>query len=413
MPEQPMARKVALIAYLFLVTASFGFLQPFVPLYFESAGLDRREIGYLLGIGTGASLLLQPLWGRLSDHFDTRRPFILLCAIAAGAAYLSFPSLTTPLGFLTLYAIGQNGVLYLNAVGGVLVGRLVQSSRGGAEYANYRVWGSVGYIVVSLLTGWILNSGSHTIGRPLLDKAFSTVPFIFVPIAALAFLVPDARTPNKPVGRTPKPDLPPNLKVFLISHFFYTFALYGASSFLSLYMKELGGTPFWVTLMFAGGVVCEVLVMRQSGKLSDRYGRRPLMVLTFGLLPVRLLLYTACVTPMGVFLVQLLHGLNFGIMGVIAVALINDLATDATRGQAQARLATVTGAATTVGPIAFGWVAEFAGLRGMFFSAAAVALVGSLILILRVQETHPDSKRLGWRKADLLHTPPFPPKPRP
>src|SRR5208283_4357627 len=87
----PRRSKLALIAYLFLVTASFGFLQPFQPLYFKAAGLSSSEMGVVFGIATGAALLLQPLWGRLSDLLDTRRPFIALGAVSAGAAFLCYP----------------------------------------------------------------------------------------------------------------------------------------------------------------------------------------------------------------------------------------------------------------------------------------------------------------------------------
>ncbi|MEJ5170359.1 MAG: MFS transporter [Fimbriimonadales bacterium] len=402
--EVPPWRSVSLIAFLFLVTATFGFLQPFVPLYLETAGLDRRQIGWLLGLGTGTSLLLQPLWGRLSDVWDTRRPFIFGSALAAGAAYLCFPHLRSWPAFLALQAIGQNGVIYLSAVGGVLVGRMVSSKSGGAVYANYRLWGSVGYIVVSLLTGFLLTRQGGPIDRGLLDRAFTTVPFLFLPIALLAFAVPDRRSDVKPSGPPPRAPMTPNLRVFLVCHFLYILALYGASNFLSLFMKELGGTPLWVTSMFAGGVVCEVLVMRQSGRLSDVYGRRPLMVLTYLLLPIRLLLYAACMAPLHVFLVQLLHGLNFGIVGVLSVALINDLATDQTRGQAQARLVTVSGAATTLGPILLGFVAEAAGLRWMFSVAAATALLGAILMVRSFRETLPHPKPLPWRWASFLQS---------
>jgi MFS family permease len=80
-----------LAVYLFLVTSSFGFLQPFLPLYMEAAGLSKSQIGLLTGLGMGIALLVQPLLGRLSDRLDVRRPFIALSALGAAAAYFSFP----------------------------------------------------------------------------------------------------------------------------------------------------------------------------------------------------------------------------------------------------------------------------------------------------------------------------------
>jgi MFS family permease len=167
--------------------------------------------------------------------------------------------------------------------------------------------------------------------------------------------------------------------------------------------------------MFAGGVVCEILVMRLSGRISDQFGRRPLLAVAFLLLPVRLLMYALMTTPTGIFAVQLLHGLNFGIMGTLAVALINDLSTDESRGQAQARLATVAALASTIAPILFGWVAEKASLPAMFLVASGIAALAALVFMARVEESHPASASVSgmvndrWRKvAQLLDAPPFP-----
>ena len=407
----PVKDRALLIAFVFLSISTMGFLQPFVPLYLQSAGLDKPQIGWVLGLGSGLGLLMQPLWGRLSDIVDSRRPFIALCALGTGAAYLSYRQASGPIAFLLVTAIGVNGTMYLNGVGGVLVGRLVSRAQGGAAYAGYRVWGSVGYIVDTLVTGLLLNPSGTKLDRATMDRAFSVGPWMFIIIAILAWFLPDPKQAVAKGESREKAPLPTNLKWFLGSYFLYVFALYGASNFLSLYMKSVGGTPIWITTMFAGGVVCEVLVMRVSGRISDNYGRRPLLALTYLLLPMRLALYVLAASPPGVVAVQILHGLNFGVMGAISIALVNDLATDATRGQAQARMAIIAGLASTVAPIIFGRVADITGLRSMFLVAAAVAVVAFLVFLFKVQETHPAGRsmaeRLGNRRWSWLDTPPL------
>jgi len=158
------ARRFALAACMFLITATFGFLQPFVPLYLEASGLTRSQIGIVTGVGTGTTLLIQPLLGRLSDRFDARRPLMIALALVAGVAYEAFrfapfgtgaPFSAAVVVFTLLTALGANGFTYLNVVGGVLVGRMVgtATASGAGAYAKYRVWGSVGYILVALVTG--------------------------------------------------------------------------------------------------------------------------------------------------------------------------------------------------------------------------------------------------------------------
>ena len=403
---------------MFLTTAAFGFLQPFVPLYLAASGLTTAQIGVVVGVGTGLTLLGQPLLGRLSDRWDARRPLMVLAALTAGGAYAAYTRV--PVGglwvFLLLTCLGVNGTQYLNGVGGVLVGRLVgRGPGGGAAYAGYRVWGSVGYIVVALTTGLLvtrslgLAPGGHALGRTALSPVFSAGFGLFALLAVSAALVPDPKTPAPgpaseagPAGTRPAP-LTPNVRWFLWALFLYQFALYGASSYLSLYLKALGATPLWITAVFATGVVCEVLVMRQVGRLTDRYGRRPALAVAFLLMPLRLLAYIPARTPLAVLLVQSLHGLNFGIMGAVAVVFINDLASEAGRGAAQARLFGVQGLATALGPIACGLIAQRLGIGWMFAAMSLVGMAGAAVFLLRVQESHPAPLPIPLRGPALLH----------
>lgn len=413
--QTPQWRRTALIVCMFLTTAAFGFLQPFVPLYLAAAGLTTAKIGIVVGVGTGLTLLVQPILGRISDFLDARRPLMVAAALTAGSAYVGYTF--APSGgvwpFLLLTCLGVNGMQYLNAVGGVLVGRLVGSGTGGgAAYAGYRVWGSVGYIVVALATGLLVNRalGVHVGGgldRAVLRPVFVDGFWLFALLAVTAALVPDPKKAGAAVRQkddrtAPLPPLARNVQWFLLAVFLYQFALYGASSYLSLYLKSIGATPLWITGIFAAGVVCEVLVMTQVGRFTDLYGRRPALAVAFLLMPLRLLAYIPARTPMAVLLVQTLHGLNFGIMGAVAVVFINDLATDQGRGAAQARLFGVQGLATALGPVACGLIAQHQGMGWMFAAMSCVGMAGAVVFLLRVQESHPTPLPLPLRGPAIL-----------
>ncbi len=443
---------------MFLVTGTNGFLQPFVPLYILASGLNRSQYGVVIALGTGVALLIQPILGKLSDKYDTRRPFIVAAAALAGAAYLCYTGANTMGLFILLTAIGVNGFGYLNAVGGVLVGRLKQEQgKGGATYIKYRVWGSVGYIVIGLTTAFLLNNrpvNAPALSRAGLDPVFHYGPLLFFVIAVVALFVPDARRITPPpapprsgegslvnesgvsnkavvgsgdssevsvlpsplwgagylrsrwrggviIGRRGLPSLATltNLDRFLVAFFLYQFALYGASAYLALYMKSLGAPPHWITAMFAAGVVSEVLVMTSVGRLTDKYGRRPALALALLLMPLRLLLYIPATGPLWVLLVQTLHGLNFGIVGTIAIVFVNDTATDANRGRLQARLAAAGGLGTALGPVACGAISQNYGLPAMFACMSVVGFMAFAVFWKWVKESHPAPVALPqkWR----------------
>lgn len=387
--------------YLGLTTSTNGFLQPFVPIYLSEAGLSKAQIGYVAGAGAAMALLLQPLLGRLSDRLDVRRPFVAVMATVAALAYFSFPWLQGPWAFLLAVALGANANMYMQGVGGVLVGRLATEGRGGATYAAYRVWGSIGYVFVAIATGIVLNRpGGLPHGRAPLDLLFKVGPLLFLGIAALAYWLPDPKRPNVDAPADDRVRIDPNLKRFLIVDFLYIVSLYGATNFISLFMRSVGGQGLLLSCVFIPGVIAEVLVMRRSGAFSDRYGRRPVLAISYLLLPFRLLLYAVATGPAWVLVVQSLHGLNFGIVGAVSIAFVNDQADHHTRGALQARLSLVTACAGAVGPTLMGSVADGYGLRAMFVVAAVLAVVACVWFLLFVDESNTHARGTGVKWLD-------------
>lgn len=387
--------------YMALTTSVSGFLQPFVPIYLLEAGLSKSEIGLVAGCGAAMAFLVQPMLGKLSDRYDARRPFVMAMALLGAVAYLSFPLLRGAPAFLLAVAIGSNSTLYMQGVGGVLVGRLAKKGEGGATYAAYRVWGSISYAGVALAVGLFLKpEGGH--GRNPLNLMFEVGPLLFLGIAALAHWLPDPRRPIEDDEEKPprKATIRPNLKRFLAVDFLYVVSLYGASNFISIFMLHLGGRGLFLSCVFLPGVITESLVMVYSGQLSDRYGRRPVLAVSYLLLPFRLMIYSVALNPWWVLGAQSLHGFNFGIVGAVAIAFINDQADHRTRGALQAQLILVTAAAGATGPALMGFVADRHGLPVMFQVAAALALVATVIFILFVDESNEHAKGTGFRLLD-------------
>jgi MFS family permease len=275
------------------------------------------------------------------------------------------------------------------------------------------VWGSVGYVLVSLLTGLLLSSrgSSGPMTREALTPLFTYGPLLFFALATLTLFLPDPRreqttsaatTPDEVLSEETADEsrvCAHNLQRYLRAHFLYIFAWCGAGAYLSLYLKGLGATPLWITVIFAAGVLCEALVMTRVGKLSDRLGRRPLMAVAFAVMPLRLLLYipAAAIGPVWALGVQTLHGINFGIMAAVAITFVNDLCSEHNRGATQARLAATGGLAAALGPAAGGWISQSLGLQWNFAIMAMVAAVGAAQFLWKVRESIPVTDPLHRR----------------
>jgi PPP family 3-phenylpropionic acid transporter len=410
-----------LAVFLFLCVGAFGCVQPLTTVYLEAAGLSRAQIGWVAGAGTALAFLAQIPLGRLSDRMDARRPLMAAITLLAAAAYVLHLFAHGVPAFALLTAFGVTANLYPNAAAGAIAGRLAAQEGGGggaAYYARLRAWGSVGYVVVALSVGLLaqrfLPSGpAARLDRAALAPLFAVGPLLFVAAAVAALFVPDpkAREASSVVDAAPPPRLTKgtdgaDLRWFLLAYFLFFFAMNGALAYLSLFLKSLGATPLGITATWATGVVCEALVMSRIGSIADRYGRRPALLVCFAALPIRLLLYAAAPGPAAVALTQMLEGLNFGIIGALSVAFVNDLAPEQERGMAQARLAAVMGLALATAPVAAGWVAEEAGLRGLFVALALIAVVAALLFYLCVAEPHANAKPLPRFLRVLSGAPP-------
>jgi len=283
---------------------------------------------------------------------------------------------------------------------------LAKKGEGGATYAAYRVWGSIAYVFVALAVGFVLKpQGGH--GRGALNLIFETGPLLFLAIGALAYWLPDPKRPIE-VDEDPLPrkvSMSPNLKRFLAVDFLYVVSLYGATNFISIFMMHVGGRGLFLSCVFLPGVIGEALVMRFSGRFSDRYGRRPVLAVSYLVLPFRLMMYSVALSPWWVLGAQSLHGLNFGIVGAVAIAFINDQADHRTRGALQAQLSLITASAGAVGPALMGIVADRYGLPVMFEVAAGLAFVAAAIFLCFVNESNDQAEGTGIK---LLDRAPFP-----
>ncbi|HEX5323248.1 MAG TPA: MFS transporter [Capsulimonadaceae bacterium] len=391
--------RIALSACIFLTIAANGFLQPFVPLYQYASHLTKAQIGLIAGVASGSALLVQPFLGALSDRIDARRPFMFAAGLLTCAAYMGYCKAISLPTLLLLTILGANGFSFLTVACGVLAGRAAPNpSLAGRAYAGYRVWGSIGYIIISLTSGLYLalhNTGrGQALSRESLIAIFALGPLVFAGAGLASLFAPDRKrtfddtTPRPPWWHAGIPR-DRNMRMFALAFFLYSFAITGLYTYLGIYMKSRSESPLWITATFTAGVVCEALVMTRIGRLMDHYGRRPTLAIAFLSLPIRLLLYIPATGPLWILCVTTMHGLNFGIMGAASVVFVNDIATDADRGVAQARLAAVLGLASATSPIAGGLLSQVIGMGGMLAVLALVGAAGAVVFITQVHESHP------------------------
>lgn len=135
-----------------------------------------------------------------------------------------------------------------------------------------------------------------------------------------------------------------------------------------------------------------------AGRLAGTYGRKPVFLLGFCVLPVRGVLYTLSSNPLVLVLMQILDGIGAGIFGVLSVLVVADL----TRGTGRfnitnGAISTATGIGAALSNAISGVIVQAAGYSGVFLTLAGIAAVAAFWFGLMMPETwENDATALGF-----------------
>jgi MFS transporter, PPP family, 3-phenylpropionic acid transporter len=280
-----------------------GVQLPFWPIWLSTRGLTASDIGALLAVGQWIKVATNPLAGVAADRGAPRRVMLLL-SLAAVAGFVLFVPARGFAGLLLLGALTSASLSALLPLGDRLA--LAAASAGTLDYGRVRLWGSLSFIVATLLTGRLVGSGGDDSVLYLLIAATAVI------VAASAVL-PGGEVGSRSHPRTSWRLLTrPTLLLFLLaaaliqgSHAVY----YG---FGTIYWRGLGLSDGVIAALWAEGVVAEILLFYWGARFLGRFGSLGLLALGGGAGLVRWLAAAVATGVPVLVLLQLLHALTFG-----------------------------------------------------------------------------------------------------
>lgn len=153
---------------------------------------------------------------------------------------------------------------------------------------------------------------------------------------------------------------------------------------MPLYAKSAGASVSQVGLVIAVYSYVAAVTLIPFGMLSDKLGRRTLLIIGLALFAVAPLLYPLATSPEQLILFRAIHGLASATFIPAASALIVDLAPQAQRGEALGWFTASTQLSFVVGPITGGLVLNYYGFDAVFYACSAISLLGLLFLLCRL-----------------------------
>ncbi len=155
---------------------------------------------------------------------------------------------------------------------------------------------------------------------------------------------------------------------------------------LAMAHKDLATAMMSACIIAAQAIMLPVALL--VGHYADRIGRKPILLLGFGVLPVRAVLYTLSNSSTWLIGVQLLDGVGAGIFGAIVPLLVADLMRGTGRyNLALGAIATMQGIGASASGLIAGEIVDHAGYRAAFLGAGGVAVLALSVLAVGVPET--------------------------
>ncbi len=384
--ERFQSGRVAAVAAAHAVHDTYtGFLAPLLPSFIETLALSRTEAGLLTVFMQGPSLL-QPVIGHLADRASLR--YVLILAPAATATLMSLLGVAPNYAVLALLLVlvGVSSAA-LHAVAPVIAGAL-SGAKLGRGMSFWMVGGELG----------------RTLGPLVVVTALGLVglrglPWLILPGLAAAFAlygllrdVPDTRParaealPWGPALRRMAPVLAPLMGLIGAR----ALVLMAVTTFLPTFLTE-EGADLWLagaalSVLQGAGVVGALF----GGSLSDRWGRRAILVAS-GLLSPLLLFAFLFSGGWWYFPILLLLGLVLLSTTPPLMAMVQEGYPES-RSLANGVYMAMGFVGQSVAVLAVGALGDALGLRPAFYISGAIMLL-SLPLIWRLPGRSPVAYR--------------------
>lgn len=377
-----------LVSANFVIAIGFGLVAPALPTFARSFDVSVTAASIVVSAFAVARLVFAPAAGALLSRIGERRVYLVgLWIVAASTGACAFANDYWQL--VTVRALGGIGSTMFTVSG---IALLIHLTPAGVRGRATGLWGTS--FLLGTVVGPLVGGGLITISlrAPFLAYAGALIVAILIVWLALrnSTLIASAQD-------DPQPGMPLRValrdsgyRAALASNFANGWAAFGVRvSLVPLFITEVlnkedsfAGTALAV---FAAG---NVAMLMFSGRLSDRWGRKPpvLIGLVVAGLATISIGYTTSVPAF--LLVTAIAGIGTGILSPPQSAAVADVIGTARGGQVLASFQMVADIGAILGPVIAGMLADRLSYTAAFVATGALSLVAALVW-LPARETLP------------------------
>ena len=356
--------------YQFFVVAMYIFL----PLYLRHKDFSVTQIGLLMAISPMISIAAQPIWGFVSDKYQTIKKVIIL---------LLFIGLIFVTGLFFFNQIVQIAILmlfmyfFITPIPSFLESLSVDyAMHHNINYGNIRLWTSIGFGIASIVLGRVTN----IIG---IDKLIYLM-LLFGGISLLVIFQLNDKTSQVKATTIDHELLIKTFKnkeilTFLLIVFLISFPLRLADSIFSLFITALGGTENHVGIAWAIIAISEVPMMLLIGRMLKKYDHLQLICFGGFVYAIRWLLYSIFPNVQLILVFQLLQPFSFVLFFVSGLQYMSKIVPKELMATGQMLyFAIYTGVSGILGNTLGGFLMDQISGQFVYQLAAVITLLGTI-----------------------------------
>jgi len=366
-----------------LTDVSSEMIYPILPLFLMGIGATGAVIGLIEGAAETTASLLKVVSGRLSDKVGKRKPFLVS---GYGLSTLAKPLLFFATSYWHVFAVRvteRTGKGLRSAPRDALIADSTAREHIGKAYGLHKAMDSTGAVIGPLLVlPVLLAAATVTTDTYRLIFPIATIPAALAVVVLILFVrEPPMRAPRA-TGRMLKDAHRLGRRFWALTLVVLIFFAGEISySFFVLQSQAQGMSTITTILLYALFNVVFVIVSLPSGMLSDRIGRRPVLILSFALFALTSLVMALATGLLLLALGFVLYGVYKGTSEGAFKSFVIDLVPKDLRGTALGVYHTAVGLVMLPGGLVAGLLWDAAGAWGTFGYGITMSLI-ALVLML-------------------------------
>ena len=376
--------------------ASSEIIYPLLPVFLTTTlGASARAIGVIEGLAESISSLLKLFAGYFSDRLGKRKALVVAGYSLASVArpLLAFAQSWTQV--LAIRLTDRVGKGVRTAPRDAMIADTVDVSQRGLAFGFHRAMDHAG-AVIGPLVGYLLvvlfvaNYGFPTAGEFTRIFLVASVPALIAVLVAI-FFMRESPVQVKQGAEIPKLTLrgfDSNFKRFLLVLALFTLSN-SSDRFLILRATHAGVSTAMVPLLWAAHHGTKVLSSLYGGDLSDRLGRKRLIVSGWALYAAVYAGFAFATHEASLWILFLIYGLYFGVAEGAEKALVADLVRPEQRGTAYGLYNLAFGITVFPASLLMGIIWDWKGPTTAFLLSATMGATAAALLLIFVRP-HPE-----------------------